>query len=89
MRMDIAHARCAMNRSTALKKPTNVSINSELLADAREFGLNLSAELEERLTETVRKRRAEQWMRDNREAIQAYNKFVEENGIWSDEFRTW
>jgi len=78
-----------MNRSTALKKPTNVSINSELLADAREFGLNLSAELEERLTETVRKRRAEQWLRDNREAIQAYNKFVEENGIWSDEFRTW
>ncbi len=78
-----------MNRSAALKKPTNLSINGDLLAGAREFGLNLSAELEERLTETLRKRRAEQWKRENREAIQAYNKFVEENGIWSDEFRTW
>lgn len=78
-----------MSRSAATKKPTNVSINSELLMDARKFGLNLSAELEERLIETLRRRRAEQWLRDNREAIQAYNKFVEENGIWSDEFRTW
>ncbi|HMM57609.1 MAG TPA: type II toxin-antitoxin system CcdA family antitoxin [Rudaea sp.] len=78
-----------MNRSTALKKPTNVSINSELLADAREFGLNLSAELEERLTETVRKLRAEQWLRDNREAIKAYNKFVEEHGVFGEEFRGW
>ena len=89
MRMDIAHTRCAVSRSTAIKKPTNVSINSELLADAREFGLNLSAELEERLTETVRKRRAEQWLRDNREAIKAYNKFVEEHGVFGEEFRGW
>ena len=73
----------------ALKKPTNVSINSELLADARELGLNLSAELEERLTETVRQRRAEQWKRDNRAAIEAYNKFVEENGVFGAEFRGW
>ncbi|MBS0438192.1 MAG: type II toxin-antitoxin system CcdA family antitoxin [Proteobacteria bacterium] len=78
-----------MNRSAALKKPTNVSINSELLADARELGLNLSAELEERLTETVRQRRAEQWKRDNRAAIEAYNKFVEENGVFGAEFRGW
>jgi len=89
MRMIIAHARCDMNRSAALKKPTNVSINSELLADARELGLNLSAELEERLTETVRQRRAEQWKRDNRAAIEAYNKFVEENGVFGAEFRGW
>lgn len=89
MRMIGAHMRCDVNRSAALKKPTNVSINSELLADARAFGLNLSAELEERLTETLRQRRAEQWLRDNRAAIEAYNKFVEENGIFGEEFRGW
>ncbi|MBS0557713.1 MAG: type II toxin-antitoxin system CcdA family antitoxin [Proteobacteria bacterium] len=81
--------RCEVNRSAALKKPTNVSINSDLLADARAFGLNLSAELEERLTETLRQRRAEQWLRDNRAAIEAYTKFVEENGIFGEEFRGW
>lgn len=78
-----------MNRSAAIKKPTNVSINSELLAEAREFGLNLSAELEQRLTEVVRQRRAEQWLRDNREAIEAYNRHIEEHGLWNEEFRTW
>ena len=83
MRMNLAYD------NQAPKKPTNVSINSELLADARELGLNLSAELEERLTETVRQRRAEQWKRDNRAAIEAYNKFVEENGVFGAEFRGW
>ena len=78
-----------MNRSTALKKPTNVSINSDLLADARELGINLSAELEQRLTEIVRQRRAEQWLRDNRDAIEAYNRHIEEHGMWNEEFRTW
>ena len=79
-----------MNRSTALKKkPTNVSINSELLANARELGLNLSAELEQRLTEVVRQRRAEHWLRDNRDAIEAYNRHIEEHGMWNEEFRTW
>ncbi|MBU6199596.1 MAG: type II toxin-antitoxin system CcdA family antitoxin [Xanthomonadaceae bacterium] len=78
-----------MSRSTALKKPTNVSISSDLLADAREFGINLSAELEQRLTEVVRQRRAEQWLRDNRDAIEAYNRHIEEHGMWNEEFRTW
>lgn len=72
-----------------LKKATNVSIRSDLLADARELGINLSAELEHRLTEVVRQHRAEQWKRDNREAIEAYNRHIEEHGLWNEEFRTW
>jgi antitoxin CcdA len=72
-----------------LKKPTNVTIRSDLLEEARALNINLSQEFEQHLTEVVRKHRAEQWKLENREAIKAYNKFVEENGIWSDEFRTW
>jgi antitoxin CcdA len=73
----------------AVKKATNVSIRSDLLADARALGINLSAELEKRLTEIVRAHRAEQWKRDNREAIEAYNRHIEEHGLWNEEFRTW
>ena len=75
--------------SNALKKPTNVTIRSDLLDEARALKINLSQEFEQHLSEVVRKQRGEQWKRENREAIKAYNKFVEENGIWSDEFRTW
>lgn len=44
----------------AVKKPTNVSISSDLLADARKLNINLSAELEKRLEEIVRQHRREQ-----------------------------
>ena len=90
MRINYAHEKCIMTASgNAIKKATNVSIRSDLLADARELKINLSAEFEKHLAEIVRKARGEQWKRENREAIKAYNKFVEENGVWSDEFRTW
>jgi antitoxin CcdA len=82
-------ARIMTKQNAVLKKPTNVSIRSDLLADARELKINLSQEFENHLAEVVRRHRAEQWKVENREAIKAYNRFVEENGIWSDEFRTW
>ena len=75
--------------ANALKKPTNVTIRGDLLEEARALNINLSHEFEQHLEDVVRRHRAEQWKRENREAIKAYNKFVAENGIWSDEFRTW
>lgn len=74
--------------ATPIKKPTNLSIRSDLLEDARALDINLSAELEKHLTEVIRQRRAEQWLKDNREAIEAYNRYVEKNGVWSDGLRT-
>jgi len=78
-----------MSKTSTLKKATNVSIRGDLLEDARKLNINLSQEFENHLVEVVRKHRAERWLLDNREAIEAYNKFVEEHGIWSDEFRAW
>lgn len=79
-----------MNRSaTALKKPTNVTIRSDLLERARAMKINLSQEFEQHLELVVRKRQGELWLRENREAILAYNRFFEEHGVWSDEYRTW
>ncbi len=71
----------------APKKPTNVSINSELLEKAKRLNINLSATLEAALAEQVRASQQEQWVRENSEAILAYNKFVEENGVFSDGLR--
>ncbi|MBN8728276.1 MAG: type II toxin-antitoxin system CcdA family antitoxin [Xanthomonadales bacterium] len=69
------------------KKATNLSIRTDLLADARELGINLSGEFERHLEQVVRQRRAEQWKRDNREAIEAYNRHIERDGLWNEEFR--
>ena len=75
--------------ANTLKKATNVTIRSDLLEEARALNINLSQEFESHLAEVVRKHRAEQWLKDNREAIAAYNRYFEEHGVWSDEFRTW
>ena len=72
-----------------VKKATNLSIRTDLLEDARALDINLSRELETHLESVIRQRRAEQWKRDNREAIEAYNRHIERDGLWSDEFRTW
>lgn len=71
----------------APKRPTNVSINSDLLAKAKALKINLSATLEGALTELVHARQRELWKRENRAAIEAYNQFVEEHGVFSDGFR--
>ncbi len=71
----------------AQKKATNLSLNSDLLAQAKELKINLSATLEKSLAEEVRKRKAETWLNENKEAIEASNTFIEKNGLFSDGLR--
>lgn len=73
--------------SHAPKKPTNVSINSDLLAKAKELKINLSATLETALSEMVSARQREMWQLENKAAIEAYNQLVEEQGTFSDDLR--
>jgi len=73
--------------AAAPKKAANLSVNSDLLSKARELNINLSATLERALTEELSKRKAEQWVEENRAAIRSYNEFVEQHGCFGDEFR--
>ena len=73
--------------SKAPKKPTNVSINSDLLSKAREMNINLSATLEYELARRIKIKQREQWLQENAKAIQAYNDFVEDEGVFSDGIR--
>lgn len=73
--------------SHAPKKPTNVSINSDLLEKAKAMNINLSTTLEAALTEQLRAEQRSQWKAENAKAIQAYNSFIEEHGVFSDGLR--
>ncbi len=72
----------------APKKPTNLTINSELLRLAKDLDLNISAVLETALAEVVKQKRREEWLEENKEGIDIYNKRVREYGLFSDELRT-
>ncbi|MHC8494772.1 type II toxin-antitoxin system CcdA family antitoxin [Thalassospira sp. SM2505] len=67
--------------AAALRKATNISIDVELLAEAKSLGINISRTAEQGLREAVAKKRAEQWRAQNKAALEASNAFVEEQGI--------
>lgn len=71
----------------AHKKATNLSINSRLLVEARALKINLSATLEQALTEKIRNERRGQWLEDNQQAIKLCNDLVEKNGLFADKHR--
>ena len=73
--------------TNAPKKPTNLSLNSDLLAKTRALNINLSATLEQALRKELEQAEAKKWSLENKAAIKAYNNFVEENGCFGDEFR--
>jgi antitoxin CcdA len=72
---------------SAIKKATNLTVNSDLLEKSRTLRINLSATLEKALVAELQAAEAEQWKKKNRPAIQAYNEFVAEHGCFGDEYR--
>lgn len=79
-----------MARSAARKPPkqaTNLSVRADLLAQARQAGINLSAVLEHALTQELARTRRERWILDNQQAMEAYNEFIAKHGVPGDEWR--
>ena len=79
--------RAKEDRAGYAKRAANLSVNAELLDEAKALDINLSATLEKALEAEVRARMREQWLEENREAIAAYNARVREHGVFSAMFR--
>lgn len=73
--------------ASAPKKPANLSINSDLLQQAKEHHINLSQTLELRLAEMLRDEKRRSWLEENREAMEEYNQRIETHGVFSDGLR--
>ena len=71
----------------APKKSANLSVNADLLNQARALDINLSQMLEKHLAETIRQARRAEWLRENRDALEAYNRRIEGSGVFSDGLR--
>lgn len=70
-----------MTHAQPARKPANLSLDQHLLAEARALGINLSRAAEAGLREAVRDARAEQWQRENAEALQASNAWIDRHGL--------
>lgn len=73
--------------SKAPKKPTNLSVNEDLLRQARSRKLNLSRLLEEHLIEVLRDIERQAWLEENASAIEKYNTRIERDGVFGDGLR--
>ncbi len=73
--------------AAAPKKPTNVSLNQDLVRAAKAYGLNVSRIAEAALAEAVRARARQDWLAHNAEALDAYNEKIGRRGVFSDGHR--
>ncbi|WP_010217361.1 type II toxin-antitoxin system CcdA family antitoxin [Sphingomonas sp. PAMC 26621] len=66
---------------TAFRRPTNVTLDEQLVAAAKDLGINLSRACEQGLSDAVSAERIRRWQEDNREALEAANAYVAEYGL--------
>ena len=71
----------------APKKSANLSINSDLLRQAKERHINLSNVLEKSLKEMIAEAKRREWEEENRDAIAAYNHRIQAKGVFSEGLR--
>ena len=74
--------------TNAPKKPTNLTVNSDLLNQAKHMKINISLTLENALVETLKNKKKDEWITENKEAIDVYNEKVSSYGLFSDEMRS-
>lgn len=77
----------ALYDQNAPKKPINLSINSDLLSKSKALKINLSTTLEQVLRTKLAKIEADNWKKENKRAIQAYNEMIDEQGLFADKHR--
>lgn len=63
------------------RRPVNLTVREDLVAAAKELGINASQAAEQGLDAAVRTAREQAWLKENAEAIEAYNRWFEENGL--------
>jgi antitoxin CcdA len=64
------------------KKAVNLSVDADLLEEAKASGANLSGLLEDALRAKLKEQRWQKWREENRAAIEASNAELERNGPW-------
>ena len=63
------------------RKPTNLSLDPALVADAHRLGLNLSRAAAEGLRRAIAAEETRRWREENAEGIRQMNAYVEKHGL--------
>ncbi|MEY4982943.1 MAG: hypothetical protein RIR62_1209 [Pseudomonadota bacterium] len=63
------------------RRSTSLTLDADLLDQARALGVNISRAAEAGVLAAVKAEKARRWKEENAEAVAAYNRWIEENGL--------
>ncbi|MGV0035663.1 MAG: type II toxin-antitoxin system CcdA family antitoxin [Candidatus Azotimanducaceae bacterium WSBS_2022_MAG_OTU7] len=69
------------------RKPTNLSLDSELLNEAKALGINISRSAEAGIEASVRHQKQLDWLKENTAALASSNDYVEKHGLPLSQYR--
>ena len=69
------------------RKPVNLSMDTGIVAAAREAGINLSQVSETAIRAAAKQARDLKWQEEHREWIEANNAWIEQNGLPLEKYR--
>lgn len=75
-------------QSKALKKTIHLTLNPQVLAEAKKLGINISKACDAFLESLVRQEKERLWRLENVDFIASYNKTIEDEGLPLDSWRT-
>ena len=70
-----------MTAESPIRRPTNLSLEENLVAEARRLGISLSRAAEADLRRAVAEEAARRWQAENAEGIRQMNAYVVEQGL--------
>jgi antitoxin CcdA len=70
-----------------MKKSANLSIDEKVIAEARAYDINISRAAEEGIARAVKAERERRWRDENAEAVESWNRYIEENGLPLAQYR--
>lgn len=75
--------------ATGKRKSVNISMDTGIVAAARDMGINLSKVSERAVREATRAEEQRRWKEENRASFEYWNRWVEENGLPLEKYRVW
>ena len=76
------------NKEKSLKKATNLTLNTKVLAEAKKLGINISKACDAFLESLVRQEKERLWKLENAKFISEYNQITDEEGLPLDKWRS-
>ena len=71
-----------------MKRAANLSVDAELLEEAKALNIDLSQTLEKALRTRVREAHGTRWRDENRAALKSYTDYIDRHSVWSDGLRS-